>query len=96
MGQFYSGWRRGAGEDQRALSQVYLFWGTPGCRQSCPDERGEEAVSDWGQSVAVLPGDNARISSNLDKSVALDTGSHFAIREGGKTVNSGVITEVCE
>jgi translation elongation factor EF-Tu-like GTPase len=28
--------------------------------------------------------------------VALDIGSHFAIREGGKTVGSGVITEVVE
>jgi len=28
--------------------------------------------------------------------VALDIGSHFAIREGGKTVGSGVITEVIE
>jgi elongation factor Tu len=32
----------------------------------------------------------------LDKPVALDVGSHFAIREGGKTVGSGVITEVDE
>jgi len=28
--------------------------------------------------------------------VALDVSSHFAIREGGKTVGSGVITEVVE
>jgi elongation factor Tu len=44
----------------------------------------------------VMPGDNAAVVVNLDKPVALDIGSHFAIREGGKTVGSGVITEVVE
>lgn len=41
----------------------------------------------------VMPGDNAAVIVSLDKPVALDIGSHFAIREGGKTVGSGVITE---
>ena len=31
---------------------------------------------------------------SLDKPIALEVGSHFAIREGGKTVGSGVVTEV--
>jgi elongation factor Tu len=44
----------------------------------------------------VMPGDNAAVLVALDKPVALDIGSHFAIREGGKTVGSGVITEVVE
>jgi elongation factor Tu len=44
----------------------------------------------------VMPGDNAALAVSLDKAVALDIGSHFAIREGGKTVGSGVITEVVE
>jgi elongation factor Tu len=44
----------------------------------------------------VIPGDNAAISVSLDKPVALDIGSRFAIREGGRTVGSGVITEVAE
>jgi elongation factor Tu len=44
----------------------------------------------------VMPGDNAAVIVSLDKPVALDIGSHFAIREGGKTVGSGVITEVVE
>lgn len=42
----------------------------------------------------VMPGDNASVAVLLDKPVAFDIGSHFAIREGGKTVGSGVITEV--
>jgi elongation factor Tu len=44
----------------------------------------------------VMPGDNATVAVSLDKPVALDIGSHFAIREGGKTVGSGVITEAIE
>jgi elongation factor Tu len=42
----------------------------------------------------VMPGDNASVIVSLDKPVALDIGSHFAVREGGKTVGSGVITEI--
>jgi elongation factor Tu len=42
----------------------------------------------------VLPGDHAAVTVCLDKPVALDVGGHFAIREGGKTVGSGVVTEV--
>jgi elongation factor Tu len=44
----------------------------------------------------VLPGDNTVVFVNLDKPVAFDLGSRFAIREGGKTVGSGVITEVID
>jgi elongation factor Tu len=44
----------------------------------------------------VMPGDNATVNVSLDKPVALEAGSRFAIREGGKTVGSGVIVEVAE
>ncbi len=43
-----------------------------------------------------MPGDNASVLVTLDKSIALETGSHFAIREGGKTVGSGVVAQVLE
>jgi elongation factor Tu len=42
----------------------------------------------------VMPGDNARLEVCLEKPIALEPGSRFAIREGGKTVGSGVVTEV--
>ena len=42
----------------------------------------------------VMPGDNATVHVNLDKRVAFEIGSRFAIREGGKTVGSGVVTEI--
>ncbi len=44
----------------------------------------------------VMPGDNAHVEVNLDRPIALDVGSRFAIREGGKTVGSGVVSEVLE
>ena len=44
----------------------------------------------------VMPGDNARIDVSLDRPIALEAGSRFAIREGGKTVGSGVVSEVLE
>ena len=44
----------------------------------------------------VMPGDNARVEVRLDKAIAVEAGSRFAIREGGKTVGSGVVSEVLE
>jgi elongation factor Tu len=44
----------------------------------------------------VMPGDNAAVNVQLDKPVAFDLGSRFAIREGGKTVGSGVITALVD
>jgi elongation factor Tu len=44
----------------------------------------------------VMPGDNARVEVNLDRPIALEAGSRFAIREGGKTVGSGLVSEVLE
>ena len=43
-----------------------------------------------------MPGDNVRVSIELHKPIALDDGVRFAIREGGKTVGSGVCTKVIE
>jgi elongation factor Tu len=42
----------------------------------------------------VMPGDHTPLDVSLDKPIALETGSRFAIREGGRTVGSGVVTEV--
>ena len=44
----------------------------------------------------VMPGDHMPLNVSLDKPIALETGSRFAIREGGRTVGSGVVTEVIE
>ena len=44
----------------------------------------------------VMPGDNIKMSVELITPVALENGSRFAIREGGRTVGAGVITKVIE
>ena len=42
----------------------------------------------------VMPGDNVNLKVNLIVPVALEVGSRFAIREGGRTVGAGVITKM--
>ena len=42
----------------------------------------------------VMPGDNVQMSVELIAPVALENGGRFAIREGGRTVAAGVITEI--
>jgi elongation factor Tu len=42
----------------------------------------------------VMPGDNVNLEVELDKPVALEEGSRFAIREGGRTVGAGVVTQI--
>jgi elongation factor Tu len=44
----------------------------------------------------VMPGDNTTISAELMTPVALEKGGRFAVREGGRTVGSGTITEIIE
>ncbi|MGB4300641.1 MAG: elongation factor Tu [Acetomicrobium sp.] len=44
----------------------------------------------------VMPGDNANIEVKLIVPVALERGLRFAIREGGRTVGAGVVTEILE
>ena len=42
----------------------------------------------------VMPGDNVTISVTLINSIAMDKGLRFAIREGGRTVGAGQVTEI--
>jgi elongation factor Tu len=42
----------------------------------------------------VMPGDNINMKVTLISPVALETGGRFAIREGGRTVGAGAITEI--
>jgi elongation factor Tu len=44
----------------------------------------------------VMPGDNVEMTVELIQPIAMDEGLRFAIREGGRTVGSGVVTEVVE
>ena len=42
----------------------------------------------------VMPGDNITVEVELQKQVAMDKRLKFAIREGGRTIGSGIVTEV--
>ena len=44
----------------------------------------------------VMPGDNVDMDVELISPVAMDKGMRFAIREGGRTVGSGVVSEIVE
>jgi elongation factor Tu len=44
----------------------------------------------------VMPGDSVTILVELITPVALEKEMRFAIREGGKTVGAGVVTEIVE
>jgi elongation factor Tu len=42
----------------------------------------------------VMPGDNAELTIELNKAIALEERSRFAIREGNRTVGAGIVTEI--
>ena len=44
----------------------------------------------------VMPGDNIDMTVELISPVAMEDGMKFAIREGGRTVGSGVVTKIIE
>ena len=44
----------------------------------------------------VMPGDNTPITAELMQPVAIETGSRFAIREGGRTVGAGTVTKITQ
>jgi elongation factor Tu len=43
-----------------------------------------------------MPGDNVKVTVELGKPIAMDDGVRFAIREGGRTVGSGVVTKILD
>ncbi|HPF37377.1 MAG TPA: elongation factor Tu [Phycisphaerae bacterium] len=49
-----------------------------------------------GGAEMCMPGDNVSLSVELQAPVALEEGVRFAVREGGRTVGSGVVTKVIE
>jgi elongation factor Tu len=49
-----------------------------------------------GGAEMVMPGDNTSLTIELITPIAMEKGLRFAIREGGRTVGAGTITEVIE
>jgi len=44
----------------------------------------------------VIPGDNTNLEAELITPIAMERGLRFAIREGGRTVGAGSITDIIE
>jgi elongation factor Tu len=60
------------------------------------DEAGDLTFPDGDESRRVQPGDNVEMVLATHKPVAAETGQRFNIREGGRTVATGLITRVME
>jgi elongation factor Tu len=58
------------------------------------DVTGEAKLLDGAEMC--MPGDNVRLEVTLQKPIAMQDNVRFAIREGGKTVGSGVVTKILE
>jgi elongation factor Tu len=54
------------------------------------------ATTLMGGAEMCMPGDNVTVEVELGKPIALVEGSRFAIREGGRTVGSGVVTKIVD
>jgi len=64
-----------------------FFFGTADITGVCNLPEGVEMV---------MPGDNLSITIDLQKPTAMEVGQRFAIREGGRTIGAGRITEIIE
>ncbi|TPX57842.1 hypothetical protein PhCBS80983_g03520 [Powellomyces hirtus] len=59
-----------------------------------PDTDAGKAARNEGKMI--MPGDNVELLIDLSTSVAIDEGLRFTVREGGKTIGTGVVTKILE
>lgn len=64
------------------------------CSLKWPDTPDGKAARDEGKMI--MPGDNVEMLVELSAAVAIDEGLRFTIREGGRTVGTGVVTKMVE
>ncbi|KAJ1902912.1 translation elongation factor Tu [Coemansia sp. IMI 209127] len=48
------------------------------------------------ENMMVMPGDNVTMQCELHSAIAIESGMRFTIREGGRTVGTGVVSEIVE
>ncbi|KAJ3300770.1 translation elongation factor Tu [Borealophlyctis nickersoniae] len=85
---------RHSGFHENYQPQLYTRTLDTSARLLWPDtEAGKAARADekW-----IMPGDNVELQVELGQVVALDEGLRFTVREGGKTVGTGVVTKILE
>jgi elongation factor Tu len=49
-----------------------------------------------GEAIMVMPGETVDLTVELGKPIAMDVGLGFAVREGGRTVAAGTVTELLD
>jgi elongation factor Tu len=64
------------------------------CTMVWPDN--EQGQANRNEGKMVMPGDNVEMLIKLQHSVAIDEGLRFTVREGGKTVGTGVVTKLLQ
>ena len=64
------------------------------CTLLWPDT--EQGKANRSEGKMVMPGDNVEMLVKMQHSVAINEGQRFTVREGGKTVGTGVITKMLE
>lgn len=55
-----------------------------------------QGESNRNEGKMIMPGDNVELMVELRTAVAIDEGLRFTVREGGKTVGTGVVTKIIE
>jgi elongation factor Tu len=68
--------------------QLFLRTVDVTCRLYWPE--GDEAAHER----LIMPGDNVEMLGELTHDIALEQGSRFTLREGGRTVGTGIVDEV--
>jgi elongation factor Tu len=53
-------------------------------------------IAEGSDKQMVMPGDNVDVDIELLQEIAIEKGLRFTIREGGKTVGTGVVTDILE
>jgi elongation factor Tu len=80
------------GKDEGGRHTPFFTGYTPQFYVRTTDVTGRVALPDG--VTMVMPGDHVRVEVELARPIALEAGNRFAIREGGRTVGSGVVSEV--
>ncbi|KAJ3367453.1 translation elongation factor Tu [Kappamyces sp. JEL0680] len=74
--------------------QLYSRTMDVSCTLLWPDN--DQGVANRNEGKMIMPGDNVEMMIQLQHAVAIDEGLRFTVREGGKTVGTGVVTKLLD
>lgn len=74
--------------------QLYSRTMDVSCTLRWPESTVGKSNRDEGKMI--MPGDNVELLVELRTAVAIDEGLRFTVREGGRTVGTGVVTKIVE